>query len=279
MDITAAQLPENMPDDLALLAEIGAEAGRIAMSFFGKNPQVWVKGDDSPVSEGDLAVDKYLRETLLAARPDHAWLSEETTADDARLSAKRAFVVDPIDGTRAYVSGGDVWGVSIGLVEDGRPVAAAFVCPVLGETYLAAAGFGAFLNGQPLAVRSDDTALPVAGPARMRDAIKALETSVSGQWPHHIPSLAYRLVMVARGQIRAAFARRDSHDWDIAAADLILAETGCELLDIALDGTHAPITYNSENFKRGVLYCAPEDAASDLLQIAKHMAGQSGKSR
>ncbi|MEN0087836.1 MAG: inositol monophosphatase family protein, partial [Pseudomonadota bacterium] len=186
MDTLAAiRLPENMPDDLALLAAAGEDAARIAMSYFGKEPQVWVKGDDSPVSEGDLAVDAYLKETLMAARPDHAWVSEETALDDSRLSATNAFVVDPIDGTRAYVAGEEVWGVSIGLVSKGRPVAAAFVCPVLGETYLAAKGFGAFLNGKRLGVQIDRPKSPVAGPGRMRTAIKELGTHVESQWPKH----------------------------------------------------------------------------------------------
>lgn len=280
MDISAAPiLPENMPDELSLLAKVGQEAGSIAMSFFQREPEVWTKGDSSPVSEGDLAVDTYLRETLLKARPDCAWVSEETALSDDRLAADHAFVVDPIDGTRAFIAGEDTWGVSIALVSFGRPVAAAFVCPALAETFLAAKGFGAFLNGERLAVRHEEPGLPVAGPARMREAISALGTDVSALWPRHIPSLAYRLVMVASGDLRAAFARRNSHDWDIAAADLILAETGCELLDVAEDGGASPVVYNSEQITRGVLYSAPLNAADDLLDVAKHMADQPGFGR
>ncbi|MEO0637166.1 MAG: 3'(2'),5'-bisphosphate nucleotidase CysQ [Pseudomonadota bacterium] len=280
MDITATPtLPETMPEELSLLAKAGQEAGSIAMSFFQRDPEVWTKGDSSPVSEADLAVDTYLRETLLKERPDCAWVSEETAVSDERLAMEHAFVVDPIDGTRAFIAGEETWGVSIAFVSGGRPVAAAFICPALGETFLAAAGCGAFLNDHRLIARQDDLNLPVAGPSRMRDAIQALGTDVAGIWPRHIPSLAYRLVMVARGDLRAAFARRNSHDWDIAAADLILAETGCELLEVAENRVASAVSYNSETIRRGVLYSAPHNAADSLLDVAKHMADQPGFGR
>ncbi|TIP78409.1 MAG: 3'(2'),5'-bisphosphate nucleotidase CysQ, partial [Mesorhizobium sp.] len=92
-------------EDLPLLRDAAREAGAIAMRYFGNNPQVWMKGGTSPVSEADHAADAYLRQTLLAARPDYGWLSEETADDPARLAARRTFVVDPIDGTRGFLEG------------------------------------------------------------------------------------------------------------------------------------------------------------------------------
>lgn len=71
-------------EDLELLRDAAREAGAIAMRYFGKSPEVWMKGGTSPVSEADYAADAYLRETLLKARPDYGWLSEET-ADDLSL--------------------------------------------------------------------------------------------------------------------------------------------------------------------------------------------------
>ncbi|MGO4842995.1 inositol monophosphatase family protein, partial [Rhizobiaceae sp. 2RAB30] len=91
--------------------------------YFKRNPQTWLKGGHSPVSEADYAVDHYLRETLTAARPDYGWLSEETADTPARLEARRTFVVDPIDGTRAFLEGASTWCVSIAVVEDGEPLA------------------------------------------------------------------------------------------------------------------------------------------------------------
>jgi myo-inositol-1(or 4)-monophosphatase len=96
-------------DDLDLIAEAARQAGRIAMQYFRRSPEVWWKEGNSPVTEGDFAVDRYLRETLLAARPDYGWLSEETADSPDRLSARRTFVVDPIDGTRSFMAGRSSW--------------------------------------------------------------------------------------------------------------------------------------------------------------------------
>ncbi len=92
------------------------------MGHFRRQPAWRDKpGGQGPVSEADLAVDAALRARLTAARPDHGWLSEEAPDDPARLARRRAFVVDPIDGTRAYLAGEPTWGLSLALVEDGRP--------------------------------------------------------------------------------------------------------------------------------------------------------------
>ena len=118
-------------EDLALLRDAAREAGIIAMRYFGNNPQVWMKGGTSPVSEADHAADAYLRDTLLSARPDYGWLSEETADNPVRLSARRTFVVDPIDGTRGFLEGLRSWCVSVAVVEDGRTLAGVLECPAM----------------------------------------------------------------------------------------------------------------------------------------------------
>jgi len=112
----------NFREDLTAIVR---EAGAIATETAGRTFRHWTKGAGSPVSEADIAVDRFLRERLTRLLPEAGWLSEETEDDRARLSAKRVWIVDPIDGTRAFVSGGTDWSVSVALVEDGRPVAAA----------------------------------------------------------------------------------------------------------------------------------------------------------
>ena len=106
--------------DRKLLEAVSVEAGKIALSWFGKDPEVWMKEGDSPVSQADLAVDEYLQAELLRARPDYGWLSEETEDNDDRLNARRTFVVDPIDGTRGFINGLERWCVSVAIVENHR---------------------------------------------------------------------------------------------------------------------------------------------------------------
>src|SRR5690606_32518652 len=117
-------------EGLNLIRDAARDAAAIALRYFRKDPQVWWKEGISPVSEADFEVDRFLRERLTAARPDYGWLSEETADNAERLSARRTFVVDPIDGTRAFINGLETWCISIAVVEDGRPVAGVLNCPV-----------------------------------------------------------------------------------------------------------------------------------------------------
>jgi myo-inositol-1(or 4)-monophosphatase len=252
-------------DDLALLRAAAREAGAIAMRHFGRSPQVWMKGGTSPVSEADYAADAYLRETLLAARPDHGWLSEETADDLARLKARRTFVVDPIDGTRAFLEGRSTWCVSVALVEDGRPVAGVLECPAKGETYWALPGQGAFRNGKPVRVREPAAPLEIAGPKPLLDRVPA-------PWQErirrasYIPSLAYRIAMIAAGALDGTFVKPNAQDWDIAAAALILDEAGGRLLDRV---GRTPAFAGSET-RHGALAAGSGPA---LAMMAKVLAG------
>ncbi|MER9326940.1 3'(2'),5'-bisphosphate nucleotidase CysQ [Mesorhizobium sp. M0488] len=216
--------------DLPLLRDAAREAGAIAMRYFGQNPQVWMKGGTSPVSEADHAADAYLRRTLLAARPEYGWLSEETVDDPVRLSARRTFVVDPIDGTRGFLEGQRTWCVSVAVVEQGRTLAGVLECPALDETYWALPGQGAFRNGKRITVRELTGTAEISGLKQLIDLMPAEWQRRLKRAPYS-PSLAYRLAMIANGSLDATFVKPNAHDWDIAAADLILREAGGQLLD------------------------------------------------
>ncbi|MCT8990204.1 3'(2'),5'-bisphosphate nucleotidase CysQ [Chelativorans sp. SCAU2101] len=232
-----ANEPVNPTDELSLIEEAAREAGAIAMRFFRREPEVWWKEGHSPVSQADLEVDQFLRRALLGARPDYGWLSEETTDTTERLSAPRTFVVDPIDGTRAFIAGKATWCVSIALVENGRAIAGVLDCPATGEVFTAWSGGGARLNGEPIAVRQAGETFAMAGPEKM---VKRLPPDIYARvTPHpYVPSLAYRLAMVARGELDATFIKPASHDWDLAAADIILAEAGGSIVDSAMRRPH-----------------------------------------
>lgn len=260
-------MPERDPvtsaaEDLPLLRDAAREAGVIAMRYFGKNPQVWMKDGRSPVSEADHAADAYLRETLLAARPDYGWLSEETADDPARLAARRTFVVDPIDGTRGFLEGQRSWCVSVAVVEDGSTLAGVLECPAVAETYWALPGEGAFMNGQRVAVRPTGDMVEIGGPKAMIDLMPA-------QWQArlrrvtYIPSLAYRLAMIAKGELDSTFVKPSAHDWDIAAADLILREAGGALLD---RGGRAP-RYGGEVIRHGALAAGSGELLAVVLGV------------
>lgn len=248
--------------DLALLRDAAGEAGAIAMRYFGKDPQVWMKEGTSPVSEADYAADAYLRETLLRSRPDYGWLSEETADDLSRLKARRTFVVDPIDGTRAFLAGSATWCVSVAVVEQGRSLAGVLECPAKAETYWALPGSGAFCNGERIAVRRAGPRPEVAGPKALVDLLPP-DLLERVQRVAYVPSLAYRLAMIACGVIDASFVKPNSHDWDLAAAALILSEAGGRLADT---GGRAPL-YARRQVSHGALAAGSGELLDTLLAV------------
>jgi len=254
-------LPATDPgDDLALIAAAAGAAGRLAMRYFRADPQVWMKSGQSPVSEADLAVDRQLKAALTAARPDYGWLSEETADDLARLACRRTFVVDPIDGTRAFIDGQPHWCVSIAVVEAGRSLAGVLEAPARGETWLARRGAGATVNSRPARVAPARAKLRVAGPKALVDhAERALGRPVERS--RYLPSLALRVALVASGELDATLVKAHAHDWDIAAADLILAEAGGALLGA---GGAAP-AYAGRELSHGELVAAAAPLARLLV--------------
>lgn len=128
--------------DAALLTKTVHEAGRLALSLFRTELKNWIKGASSPVSEADIAVNDLLEERLRAATPDYGWLSEESADDETRLGKRLTWIVDPIDGTRAYLAGREDWCVSVALVEKASPLLAAVYAPASDEFFFAARGGG-----------------------------------------------------------------------------------------------------------------------------------------
>ena len=217
---------------LACLRDAAQAGAAIALDYFRPGGRtsagITYKDGGSPVTDADMAVDSFLRQHLCAAIPDAAWLSEETADTTDRLRRTTILVVDPIDGTRGFASGDARWCVSIALVVDGRPVVGVVHAPVLDQRFEAIAGRGATCNGSPITA-SSRTALAgaqIAGPANFA---KTLSGAIPFRIVPKIPSLACRLTHVAAGFLDGCVAATDSHDWDIAAADLILNEAGALL--------------------------------------------------
>ncbi len=250
-----------------LLAAAAREAGDVAFAWFRPGGRttaaVQSKAGGSPVTEADFAADAFLRRRLGEAFPEAGWLSEETLDSDARLDRRALIVVDPIDGTRAFIEGDPRWTVAVALIVDGRPLAGVVHAPALKETYVAARGAGAELNGAPLAFRPPLVAndYRAAGP---KPLLKAMGDRLGGAMDIRpfVPSLAYRMCMAASGALDFALAGPNSYDWDIAAADLLIEEAGGRLTE--KDGER--LQYNRPRIRRGALLGAPAGLAPRLLE-------------
>lgn len=220
-------MPGTDRGDLDLIVTALRQAGEIARAGFDGAPQVWEKSKGNPVTETDIAVDRHLREALCAARPAYGWLSEETADDPARLQRQRLFIVDPIDGTLAFIKRRPEFVICVAVVEDGVPVTGGVFNPMTGEMFTAGLGDGAFLNGARLSV-TGRAELPGCRMLVARDVIE------HKAWPEPWPamevgkraSIAYRMAMVASGQYDCMMALSTKQEWDTAAATLLVQEAG-----------------------------------------------------
>jgi myo-inositol-1(or 4)-monophosphatase len=237
------------------LTEAARAGGAVAMDHWRRPLRTWDKpGDEGPVTEADLAVNAALAAHLRAARPGYGWLSEEDADDGSRHAAEAAFVVDPIDGTRAFAAGQDAFAVALAVVRGGAVTAGVVYLPARDTLYAASADGPATRNGAAIA----------ASPATAPDGARVL-TSAGALAPVHWdgpvpavtrafrPSLAWRLCLVAEGRHDAALVLRDTWEWDVAAGALIAARAGARVTD-----RHgAPPRWNAAHPKLPGLLAAP----------------------
>jgi myo-inositol-1(or 4)-monophosphatase len=216
-----------MHGDHELLIAAVREAGALASRHFGKSNLSWMKKPGQPVSEVDLAVDDLLRQRLCGERPDYGWLSEESAESPDRMDREWLWVVDPIDGTRAFLDSRLEYSVSVALLHFNRPVAAAVFNPETDELFEATADGGARCNGMPITVSNKDN-MDNARVLVSRSELKTLagDKALIPCEVSSISSIAYKLALVGSGITDATVTLTSKSDWDIAAAHLIVSESG-----------------------------------------------------
>ncbi len=249
--------------DRDLLIAAVREAGVIAREGFQSASKAWEKSKGNPVTETDLAVDRFLTERLRGARADYGWLSEETADTPERLGARRLFIVDPIDGTLSFIKRKHEFTICACVVEDGVPVAAAIYNPMTEEMFAAARGRGASLNDAPIRVSARGE-LPGCRILVARDVIE------HPAWPRPWPamevgkraSIAYRMALVASGAYDAMMALSSKYEWDTAAGALIVREAG----GLATTHTGAALPYNQPTPTHRSLVCAGPALHAAILE-------------
>lgn len=240
-------------EELAFALELADRADEISMGFFRGEFAVSRKADATPVTEADLAVEAMVRALLAGRFPTDAVLGEEQGLEGR---GERVWVVDPIDGTKNFAGGIQVWGTLIALLVEDRPVVGVVSAPGLGERYAAAAGDGATLNGEPIRVS-------VVG--ELSEALivsSGMKDWISGRWARGYREVATRAartrafgdfwghVLVARGSAEAMLEPR-LRIWDWAAVQVVVEEAGGRVTQ--LDGS--PLAdHNSCLTTNGVLH-------------------------
>jgi myo-inositol-1(or 4)-monophosphatase len=230
--------------DILQRIEAALEAARVVFARFtpGAIETEYKIGHD-PVTEADRAVDAVLRQNLL--RDGEGWLSEESVDDPSRLSKNRVWVVDPLDGTREFVAGIPEFCVSIGFVEDGRPVAGGICNPATHEIIIGAIDAGVSYNGKP--------AHPSQRATLKGSLILASRSEVKrGEWQQFqsrdyqirpMGSVAYKLGLVSAGLADITFTLTPKNEWDVAAGAALVASAGGFVATL----DNAPLQCNRKN--------------------------------
>lgn len=256
--------------DLSREAKIAREAataaGEVLKKYYRGDYEVGSKGKDNPVTIADLEADRTIREMLTTAFPDYGWLSEETVDNKERLSKRRVWIVDPLDGTKEFISGIPEFCVSIGLADRGEPVLGVTYNPVTDEMFWCARGMGCHLGNDRVRVSSTPT-------LREANVLASRSETSRGEWEvfhgvlKFIPtgSVAYKLAVVAAGKADATFTRKPKNEWDIASGAALVIEAGGTITDI--DGK--PLVFNKPKTKLEGLVASNGLLHQALMEIAQ----------
>lgn len=255
-------------NDLDLLINAARAAGEIALRYWKRSPDFWEKEDGTgPVTVADLAVNEMLVSELRRARPDYGWLSEETPDTFERMTATRCFIVDPIDGTRAFMDGTPDFAHSLAIAEDGKVTAAVIYLPAQDRLYSASTKERATQNGVPMQV----TAAPSVDGASVLTARPNLAPE---HWREGAPpsvkrvfrsSLAWRLALVAEGAFDGMLTLRPTWEWDVAAGALIVERAG----GCVTDRAGRSLRFNSRDPRVGGCIAAAPAVHQGLLAALK----------
>ena len=247
---------------LAAALAAALAAGEVIAGHYRSAYEAWDKKPDNPVTTADLEADRLLHERLTALTPTYGWLSEETVDTVDRLSKDRVWVVDPLDGTKEFIEGLDEFAVSVGLVQDGRPVLGVIHNPATGETMTGLVGEAqgedsvVSYNGHP--------ARPLSGRTDPRGAqVLASNTEIRrGMWEPYqatldiveMGSAAYKLGRVAAGLGESYISLNPKNEWDICAGVALVLAAGGRVTDL----TGRPFSFNNrEVLVKGVVAANP----------------------
>ena len=249
---------------------LGEEAGRRARARFRRPQEVTVKGRGNLLTETDLEIERFIQQGLAEEFPDHNVLSEETAASTS--TDGYVWVVDPLDGTKNFVSGIPIWCVNIALCRDGEPFVAATHDPNHNETFSAQRGAGATLDGDPIRASSKSTVLESLlgidigyDDERGRRLLHLAHELFPGMQALRIPgSAALGLAYAACGRYDL-FLHRHLYPWDLAAGMLLVREAG----GVITDHRGAPIAVASQSAIAG-----SARAHADFLSWQEAHAGE-----
>jgi len=260
-----------MERELATLVESIRNAGAKVRELVRVGFDVQTKSDRSPVTAVDHEVNRILHEMQRREFPQDGWLSEESPDDPARLTTRRVWIVDPIDGTKALVNRVPEFCISAALIEQGAPIVAAILNPSTGELFTAMRGGGLFVNGTritPSPARDADPVVMVNAWEFRTDRWSILAETAQCR-PMY--SIAHALALVAAGRVQAALTIEPQNEWDLAGGVLLIEESGGTISDSA----GKPFSFNQPTPRLhsviAVAATADKNLRANLRALAEHV--------
>jgi myo-inositol-1(or 4)-monophosphatase len=220
--------------ELDLAREAALSAGQILEHYFrDRRFAIDQKGRDNPVTTADFEADSEIKRLLSGPFPKYGWLSEETADNPDRLLCRRAWIVDPLDGTKEFIQGIPEFVIAIALAEEGYPILGVTYNPIKREMFWCTRGGGCYQDARPVRVTPT--------PSLEHATVLASRSETSrGEWKSYegkirvnpIGSVAYKLALVAAGRADATFTLTPKSEWDIASGAALIAEAGGRITEI-----------------------------------------------
>lgn len=232
-----------MIEELTKLIKI---AGDNVLDIYNSNSfETRIKSDNSPITKADLISNKILLEGLPKIG-SYPIVSEETTVDyKTRKEWKKFWIIDPVDGTKDFIAQNDEFTINIALIENNKPILGLIYAPALDELYWGIKNFGAFKNGKK--IFSNSTRKEIIG---THSRFHSNDETTNFFINNNISKIkgfgsALKFCKLAEGVVDIYPRYTGSMEWDIAAGDIILKESGCDLLNLK---TNQHFKYNKEGF-------------------------------
>ena len=260
--------------DLEIALEASKRAGDIIMKYYKHDYEINEKGYHNPVTTADKEADSFLKNTLLDARPDYGWLSEETIDSSNRLSKKKVWIVDPLDGTKGFLNRTNNFTVNIAYINNWRPELGVIYSPISGELFYTSADFESFKYN--FLKKSEKVRL--SGNLKNREVLTLItsENNFVGReskifkkdFDHEFLKIgsSIKFCKLAEGiaDIYPRFGR--TMEWDTAAGHAILKYAGGSLLDLK---TKKELIYGKKNYENRGFIALRESKDSEKIDWQK----------
>ena len=253
-----------MVNELSVLLSAMRAAGNIILDLQSKKIAITTKKNNELVTEADLKINQLLQEKLLLVFRNDAWLSEESIDDYARITAKRTWIVDPIDGTKEFAQGIPEYAISVALVEKHQPIMSSVFNPATNELFYAVKGKGAWLNDGRIYCQQTQT--------NKLSLLASRSEFERGEWEkfknHDVKimgSIAYKLALIARGDAHATFSLGAKNEWDVAAGVLLVTEAGGKVAN----KYGAPLQFNQTNLTVNGIVATTSHVYAKIFDLIK----------